>query len=69
MYAIRSYYASDGGASWSEVHSLYIEGNAEHRWTGERMAVDPSTPSVVLFGSQQDGLQVGKNGGTSWSKA
>ncbi len=65
----RIYKSTDRGHAWTPVHTLYVQGNAEYRWTGERLQVDPSDSSIVLFGSQQDGLQVGKSGGTAWSKA
>jgi hypothetical protein len=51
----------DRGTTWSDTglapQALYIGANDDYRGTtGERLAVDPNQPSVVYFGSRQNGL-------------
>jgi len=54
----------DRGTTWSDTglaqQALYIGPNDSYRGTtGERLAVDPSQPSVVYFASRQNGLWQG----------
>lgn len=60
----------NGGATWSQLSftNAPMGGNADQRWAGERLAVDPGNSSVVLFGSRTNGLWRTANGGTIWAK-
>ncbi len=62
------YKSTDQGESWTALHTLYVNGNARYRWTGERLVVDPFNSSVILYGSQQGGLLRGTGGGANWSR-
>jgi hypothetical protein len=42
--------------------------NEDGRGMGERLAVDPSDPRVLYFGSRQDGLWCSKDGAETWTR-
>jgi len=52
--------SSDQGRSWVTTgwKRAYggIFGNAEYRWAGERLAVDPNKPNILYFGTRENGL-------------
>ena len=49
--------SSDRGCSWQRTDMpIQMGGNEDGRSNGERLAVDPHQPSIVLFGSRKDGL-------------
>jgi len=61
------------GQSWQATPLLtptgklvYMNGNGEWRWVGERLAVDPNNSQTLYFGSRQDGLYRSNDGGESW---
>jgi len=63
--------SDDRGATWTALglpDSVEIGGNNFWRWAGERLQVDPYNGSVLYFGSRQDGLQISRDGGNSWSR-
>lgn len=48
--------SDDGGDTWVAGANLPIHGNAKHRTGGERLAVDPTDPDHLWFGSRTLGL-------------
>lgn len=63
--------STNGGGAWSKLAfsaTIAIDGNADRRWAGERLAVDPANSQNVLFGSRQNGLWRSINGGTNWTQ-
>ena len=52
--------SADAGKSWistgwTRAHGG-IFGNAEYRWAGERLAVDPNKPNILYHGTRENGL-------------
>lgn len=63
------YRSTNRGSSWTKLPlDLAIDGNADRRWSGERLAVDPFDSRRVLFGSRADGLHRSTNAGSSWAR-
>lgn len=62
--------SDDRGAHWSKTsfHKVAMEPNDANRTNGQKLAVDPANPDVVLAGTQQDGLFATRDGGASWQK-
>ena len=61
--------SADQGRSWKKLPlDLKMGGNEDHRWGGQRLAVSPFHPDVLLFGSRQDGLWRSGDAGASWIK-
>lgn len=61
--------STNQGRTWKKLPiDLKMGGNEDHRWGGQRLAVSPLHPSVLLFGSRKDGLWRSPDAGTSWSK-
>lgn len=65
----------DRGQTWQEVPLLaangdrvYMNGNGEWRWAGERLAVDPHDSRILYFGSRQDGLYRSADGAQTWQR-
>jgi hypothetical protein len=48
--------------------SFPLNGNAEGRSNGERMAVDPNLNNILFYGTRSSGLWKSVNSGTSWAK-
>ncbi len=51
--------STDRGNTWTETNppsDVIILGNAEYRWCGERLAIDPNKGSIVYYGSASAGL-------------
>src|SRR4029434_4103765 len=49
--------SDDRGSTWNITPAaLKMGGNEDGRSNGERLAVDPNKPSIILFGSRRDGL-------------
>jgi photosystem II stability/assembly factor-like uncharacterized protein len=62
-------YRSDNvGASWAKVMSATYNGNGDMRWTGECLAVDPLTSTVIYAGTRADGLYRSTDEGAAWTK-
>lgn len=66
------YRSSDRGRSWTKISpdewGVKMGGGQFRRGTGERLAVSPSDPEVILFGSRRDGLWRTEDGGRSWQQ-
>ncbi|HEX6275017.1 MAG TPA: hypothetical protein VFZ53_18370 [Polyangiaceae bacterium] len=61
--------SKDRGRTWESTEmSIKMGGNEWGRACGERLAVDPSKPSQVFFGSRQAGLWISENHGETWEK-
>ncbi len=57
----------DGGATWTRSPQPFVvAGNADWRTSGERLAVDPSDPDVVLLGTRTEGLWRSTDGAVSF---
>src|SRR5579863_3783828 len=62
--------SNDQGATFKTVPLNFKNGsNNPGRGDGERIAVDPNMPSIVYFGTRQDGLRVSTDSGNSWPQA
>ncbi len=60
--------SDDQGATFTTVPLTFKNGSNDNgRNSGERIAVDPSTPATVYFGTRLAGLQISTNHGSSWS--
>lgn len=65
--------SEDQGENWDVIPNspiVYTQGNAEFRWCGERLAVDPNNSNILWFGSRGNGLQKGvrqANGSWVWT--
>lgn len=61
--------STDGGQSWVPTEQRwFIHGNGRYRTGAEHLAVDPSDPRHVLFGSQREGLWRSTDGGERWTQ-
>jgi photosystem II stability/assembly factor-like uncharacterized protein len=60
----------DRGGSWIRTgfRRVAMDGNDEHRTSGEKLAVDPVDPDVVCLGTQKDGLWLTTDGGKTWRR-
>lgn len=59
--------STDRGRTWKRTDmSIQMGGNEWGRSCGERLAVDPNQPSLVLFGSREAGLLVSGDHGETW---
>jgi xyloglucan-specific exo-beta-1,4-glucanase len=57
------------GATWTfKPVPFAMGGNEDGRGMGERLAVDPANPQVLLFASRHDGLWRSADQGQSWAK-
>ena len=63
------FYSTNAGATWSQTNlGFWVGGNSNGRATGERIAVDPYDSSIVLLGSNANGLWESTNAGHSFSQ-
>jgi len=61
--------STDKGKTWTKLNiDLPMGGNEEHRWAGERLAVNPSDSNLIFFGSRRDGLWKSSDAGATWAK-
>ncbi len=62
--------STDKGATWTQLTglNLFMDGNGDRRWAGERLVVSPFNSNIVLFGSRKNGLWRSSNGGTTWAQ-
>ncbi|MGH1503954.1 MAG: WD40/YVTN/BNR-like repeat-containing protein [Acidimicrobiales bacterium] len=61
--------SDDRGETWSSgAQRFVIDGNAEWRTGGERLAVDPTDPDEVWFGSRTEGLWRSADAGQTFSQ-
>jgi hypothetical protein len=59
----------DGGVTWASSNQRFaIHGNADHRTTGERLAVSPSDPDIVVLGTRTEGLWRSVDAGTTFTR-
>ncbi len=65
------YKSTNRGATWTPLGltGVYMGGNEDRRWGGERLAVQPGHPQVMLFGSRTQGLWRSGDGGAHWQQA
>lgn len=64
------YRTADGGRSWRKtaLPSIPFDGNTPRRMDGQKLAIDPANPDVVLLGTQGKGLWLTRDGGANWRK-
>ena len=59
----------DQGKTFDRVPMPFkMGGNEDGRFSGDRMAVDPQAPNILLLGSRNDGLWRSEDWGSSWRK-
>jgi hypothetical protein len=67
-YVFRS---ANQGTTWTQTAFAQNTGgtnpNDSYAQVGQKMAVDPNNPNIVYFGTENHGLYVTTNGGSSWS--
>ena len=60
--------SDDQGATFTTVPLSFKNGSNDNgRNAGERIAVDPSTPATVYFGTRLAGLQISTDHGSTWN--
>jgi photosystem II stability/assembly factor-like uncharacterized protein len=61
--------SNDRGDSWQVTPmTIKMGGNEYGRSGGERLAVDPHKPNIVLFGSRRDSMWKSSDSGKTWQK-
>ena len=61
--------SSDGGATWTRsAQPFFIAANADWRTSGERLAVDPANPDVVVLGTRTEGLWRSTDAGLTFTR-
>ncbi len=61
--------SADRGETWSSGEQRFvIDGNAEWRMGGERLAVDPTDPDELWFGTRTEGLWRSEDGGATFTQ-
>jgi photosystem II stability/assembly factor-like uncharacterized protein len=61
--------SADRGKTWARTDlPINLGGNSEGRGTGERLVVDPNNGSILLLGTNQDGLYKSTDSGATWAK-
>ena len=60
--------SSNDGTTWTETSFAPVTEtpNDNNRMDGQKMAIDPENPDVVYVGTEQSGLFVTTDGGTTW---
>lgn len=59
----------DQGKTFDRIAMPFkMGGNEDGRFSGDRMAVDPQAPNILLLGSRHDGLWRSEDWGSSWRK-
>ncbi|WP_369047963.1 hypothetical protein [Tenacibaculum sp. UWU-22] len=61
------YRSNDKGATWNKIKSLTYDPNAEKRWFGEPIAVDPNNSDVIYVGTVGGDVLRSLNGGNTWA--
>jgi photosystem II stability/assembly factor-like uncharacterized protein len=66
------YKSTDGGQNFTpgNMSTAAIAGNPNnnHRWAGERLAVDPANPAILYFASESQGIFRSTDGGQTWAQ-
>ena len=64
------YKSVDRGTTWTKTAfpTVVMDPNGGNRMDGQKMAIDPNNPNVVFAGTQEDGLWVTRDGGTTWQQ-
>ena len=59
---------TDRGTTWTLTNFANVsqDPNDAYRSHGQKMAIDPNNPNIVYVGTQQNGLFVTTDGGTTW---
>jgi xyloglucan-specific exo-beta-1,4-glucanase len=61
--------SSDRGKTWQVTPVPFkMGGNENGRSNGERLAVDPSKPEILYFGSRKNGLWRSEDGSATWKQ-
>jgi photosystem II stability/assembly factor-like uncharacterized protein len=61
--------STDGGQSFTLGNlTTWMAGNGDYRTGTERLAVHPTNPNLVFFGSRKEGLWRSNDGGTTWTR-
>lgn len=61
--------SDDGGRTFTaSTQRFFVAGNQRYRTASEQLAVDPTDPDHVLFGTQREGLWQSHDAGASWSQ-
>lgn len=61
--------SNDRGKTWKRSLLPFKNGgNEDGRSAGERLAVDPSNPATLFFGTRHEGLWQSKDSGATWKK-
>jgi hypothetical protein len=61
--------STNQGKTWTKLNlQVKMGGNEDKRWTGERLAIAPVNPQILLFGSRRDGLWRSSDAGLTWNK-
>jgi hypothetical protein len=71
VYRSKVFKSVDRGATWTQTQfstSATLDPNNGYRYWGEKAAVCPTDPNLVLVGAGTDGLYRTTNGGTTWAK-
>ncbi len=65
----RVFASQDGGLTWVGAQQRFaIHANGDWRTSGERLAVDPTDPDVVLLGTRTEGLWRSTDGATTFER-
>lgn len=62
--------SSDGGESFvkTSLPHTRVDANSPYRHYGSHIAIHPTNPDLVLYGTPADGLWRSENGGVDWSR-
>jgi len=61
--------SSDRGKTWQVTPMPFkMGGNENGRSNGERLAIDPSKPEILFFGSRKNGLWRSEDGSATWKQ-
>jgi hypothetical protein len=62
------YKSVNKGETWTKTNFPVtpFDANGGNRMDGQKMAIDPSNPNIVFAGTQENGLWVTRDGGSTW---
>ena len=61
--------STNKGTTWTQTAFAPVTGedpNGEPKFDGQKMAIDPNNPNIVVVGTPSNGLFITTNGGASW---